>query len=135
LRHILNKEVAITDLTLDQPQFRLSRYEGEEEDQFKQLLEKLSKPKEEQAKESKKSSGTPLFLDVDVVYLNQAVFIKGDSVGGEEIKVLLERGVLYVDSLNLEEKIVRVRKTVLTKPYVTLINFPKKPLPIDTTAL
>ena len=135
LLNILNKDIAITDLTLDRPQFRLSRYEGEAEDQFNQLLAKLSKPNTQSSKGAKKSSGTPLFLDVDVVYLNQAVFIKGDSVGGEEIKVFLEQGILYVDSLNLEEKLVRVRKTVLTKPYVTLINFPKKPLPIDTTGI
>ena len=134
LRNILNKNISVTDLTLDRPQFRLSRYEGEADDQFNQLLAKLSnKPSTEDKSTNVKSAGTPLFLDVKTVYLNQAVFIKGDSVGGEEIKVLLERGVLYVDSLNLAEKIVRVRKTVLTKPYVTLINFPKKPLPIDST--
>ena len=126
---IINKEVQITDISLDAPQFRMTRYPGEKDDQFKQLLNKLSGPPKETIKKGPKKESTPFFLDVDAVYLKNAVFIKDDSVGGEEIKVLLKQGDLFVDSLNLGEKIVSVKKAILSTPYVTLINFPKIPLP------
>ncbi len=125
---IINKDVQITDLTLEDPQFRISRYPGEKHDQFKQLLNKLSSPNNQKKTEKKKES-TPFFLDVDAVYLRNAVFIKDDSVGGEEIKVLLKQGDIFVDSLDLAGKKISVQKAILTAPYVTLINFPKSPLP------
>ncbi len=125
---IINKDVQITEITLEDPQFRMSRYLGEKDDQFKQLLNKLSGPQKQGKTEEKKES-TPFFLDVDAVYLRNAVFIKDDSVGGEEIKVLLKQGDIFVDSLNLGEKRVNIRKAILSAPYVTLINFPKSPLP------
>ncbi len=126
---IINKDLQITSINLENPQFRLTRYPGEKDDQFKQLLNKFSRPAKEEKQEESHKESTPFFLDVDAVYLKNAVFIKDDSVGGEEIKVLLKQGDLFVDSLNLEEKIVSVKKAILSTPYVTLINFPKIPLP------
>ncbi len=131
LWNILSREIAITDITLIEPQFRLTRYSGDQDDQFKQLLNKLSTPKNRE-NEREKKPGSPWFLDVDAVYLQNAVFVKEDSVGGEEIKVLLESGEIYVDSLDLNEKLVKIRSGILSKPYVTLINFAKKPLPVDS---
>ena len=64
---IIGKDLQITDITLEAPQFRLTRYRGEKDDQFKQLLSKLtSGPKKRQKKGAKKES-TPFFLDVDAV--------------------------------------------------------------------
>ena len=134
LRQIVNKNLAITDLTLENPQFRLSRYPGEQEDQFKQLLSRLSKAPSKDQKEEKKA-GTPFFLDIDAVYLRNASFLKQDSVGGEDITVLLERGDIHVDALDLSEKVIKIHKAVLSTPYVTLINYPKSPLPEDSTAI
>ena len=132
ISNLLSREVAITDIILIDPQFRLTRYEGEQDDQFKQLLEKLSNSNPKTTSDEKRKAGKPWFLDIEAVYLDNAVFIKEDSVGGEEIKVVLPRGEIFVDSLDLTEKLVKVNKAILTAPYVTLINFEKKPI-IDTT--
>ena len=83
-----------------------------------------------------KAAGKPFFLDVDALYLRDVAFIKDDSVGGEELRITLARGDIFIDSLNLAEQVVIAKRIRLSEPYVTLINFPKNPLPplpADTT--
>lgn len=121
---LLQKELKIDDLTLTGAKFYMRRYPNERKDDFMQLLDKLggNNKKEE-------TEGKPFFLDVDALYLRDVEFIKDDSVGGEELRIALARGDIFVDSLNLAERIVVAKRIRLSQPYVTLINFPKNPLP------
>jgi len=133
---LLKKELKIDDLTLAGAKFYMRRYPNERKDDFMQLLDKLGGNNKKEEDEVKKSGGKPFFLDVDALYLRDVEFIKDDSVGGEELRIFLARGDIFVDSLNLTERIIIAKRIRLSQPYVTLINFPKNPLPalpIDTT--
>ena len=134
LFRILQKELKVDDLTLSGAKFFMRRYPNERKDEFMQLLDKLAGDKKKE--KSSKAPGKPFFLDVDALYLREVEFIKDDSVGGEELRIALSEGDIYVDSLNLGEKLVVAKKIRLSNPYVTLINFDKNPLaplPPDTT--
>ncbi len=132
---LLQKELKIDDLTLSGAKFYMRRYPNERKDDFMQLLDKLGGDNKTANNPSKKSTGKPFFLDVDALYLRDIEFIKDDSVGGEELRINLARGDIYIDSLNLAERIVVAKRIRLSEPYVTLINFPKNPLPIDSTTV
>ncbi len=135
LFRLLQKELKVDDLTLSGAKFFMRRYPNERKDEFMKLLDKLAGDKEK--KEKKKATGKPFFLDVDALYLREVEFIKDDSVGGEELRVALSEGDIFIDTLNLAEKLVVAEKIRLSSPYVTLINFAKNPLaplPIDTTS-
>lgn len=129
LLKLLKKELKVDDLTLSGAKFYMRRYPNERKDDFMQLLDKLggNNKKKDQAK--KTTNSKPFFLDVDALYLRDVAFIKDDSVGGEELRIHLARGDIYIDSLNLAERIVVAKRIRLSEPYVTLINFPKNPLP------
>ena len=131
LSNIIQRDIEVTDITLVRPQFRLTRYKGEQKDQLQQLLDKLSSTPSE--KPSNDKEGTPWLLEVDAVYLEQAIFIKEDSVGGEVINVFLNHGDIQVEQLDLQEKIVKLESIALSQPIVSLINFEKNALPKDTT--
>jgi len=131
LYKLVKKELKVDDLTLSGAKFYMRRYPNEPKDDFVQLLDKLGGNSRAKTADGKKA-GKPFFLDVDALYLRDIEFIKDDSVGGEELRIALKEGDIYVDSLNLAEKLVIANKVRLTKPYVTLINFPKNPLPLPT---
>ncbi len=133
---LLQKELKVDDLTLTGAKFYMRRYPNERKDDFMQLLDKLGGNNNKKNKEEK-ATGKPFFLDVDALYLRDVAFIKDDSVGGEELRINLARGDIFIDSLNLAERIVIAKRIRLSAPYVTLINFPKNPLPLlpaDTIA-
>ncbi len=132
---LLRKELKIDDLTLSGATFYMRRYPNERKDDFMQLLDKLGENSNKKREDNTiKKAGKPFFLDVDALYLRDVAFIQDDSVGGEELRIHLARGDIFIDSLNLAERIVVANKIRLSQPYVTLINFPKHPLPVDTTA-
>lgn len=133
---LLQKELKVDDLTLEGAKFFMTRYPNERKDDFMQLLDELSNPDKKDKANTKKSTGKPFFLDIDALYLRDISFIKDDSVGGEELRIHLARGDIFIDSLNLAERIAVAGRIRLSDPYVTLINFPENPLPplpIDTT--
>ncbi|MEM1123536.1 MAG: hypothetical protein AAGJ18_24065, partial [Bacteroidota bacterium] len=129
---LIQKELQVEDLTLSGARLYMRRYPNEPKDDFVQLLDKLGGNSSKKTKRTKPSK--PFFLDVDALHLRDVEFIKDDSVGGEELRIALMKGDIFLDSLNLAEKLVVAKKVQLTRPYVTLINFPKNPLPKDTTA-
>jgi len=136
LFRLLQKELKVDDLTLSGAKFFMRRYPGERKDEFMQLLDKLAGEKSKK-EDPKKAKGKPFFLEVDALYLREVEFIKDDSVGGEELRIALAEGDIYVDTLNLAEKLVVANKIRLSSPYVTLINFAKNPLaplPVDTSS-
>ena len=135
---LLNRELSIDDLTLSGAKFYMRRYLNEPKDDFSQLLDKLAGNNTSSRKDSTNKPSKPFLLNVGALYLKEVAFIKDDSVGGEELRIYLSEGAILVDSLNLREKLLFVKKIDLSKPYVTLFNFPKNPLDsavIDSKAL
>ena len=133
---LLQKELKVDDLTLEGAKFFMTRYPNERKDDFMQLLDRLAGNTPKEQEQSAKSPSKPFFLDVDALYLRDIAFIKDDSVGGEELRIYLARGDIFIDSLNLAERIAVASRIRLSDPFVTLINFPKNPLPplpIDST--
>jgi len=100
LFRLLQKELKVDDLTLSGAKFFMRRYPGERKDEFMQLLDKLAGEKSKK-EDPKKAKGKPFFLEVDALYLREVEFIKDDSVGGEELRIALAEGDIYVDTLNL----------------------------------
>lgn len=131
---LIRQELKINDLTLSDAKLYMRRYPNEEKNDFDILLDKLvNKDKNEKNKD--KSTGKPFFLDVDALFLNNIEFIKEDSVGGENLNIALAKGAIYLDSLDLSKKLVLTKSVVLSRPYVTLINYPKNPLPSELDSI
>ena len=129
LYQIFQRQLEIEDIALSNARLYMRRYSGEQKDDFAQLMDKLSGVGDKPKKGKKES---PFFLNIKALYLETVEFIKEDSVGGEELRVALSKGEILIDELNLVEKIICAPRVDFSEPYVTLINFPKSPLPPDT---
>ena len=130
LLQLVQQELKVEDLTLSNAKLYMRRYPNEDKDDFARLIDKLGGNRDK-GNNTNKGNTRPFILDVNALHLENIEFIKEDSVGGENLHIALTSGDIYLDSIDLVEKLVHARSVELASPIVTLINYPKDPLPVD----
>ncbi len=131
LFNLLQNSLEVSDLTLQNAQLKLKRREGEPQSNLNQLLAKLFPPKV--SKEKKESR--PFFIGADVLYLENVTFENDDEVKGERVNVLIKKGEIRVDEIDLVKNIVSIHSVNFEDSYVQVDLKERKPLPKDTSLI
>lgn len=130
LFNLLQSNLEVSDLTLQNAKLKLKREEGESKSNLNQLLAKLFPPKVDK---KKKGASRPFLIGADVLYLENVTFENDDEVKGERVNVLIKKGEIRIDKIDLVENIVSINSVNFEDSYVQVDLKDRKPLPKDTS--
>ncbi|THH41127.1 translocation/assembly module TamB domain-containing protein [Neolewinella litorea] len=120
LLSLLNNAVVIEEVSISDTRFKIRRDLGDPETNLETALERLFPPRDEPAK--------PINLDLDRVDLRNISFIQDDSVRGQRFDVSLESGVIFLDELDLANKLVSIETAEIVHPVIRQTSIPPTPL-------
>ncbi|WP_116127458.1 translocation/assembly module TamB domain-containing protein [Lewinella sp. IMCC34183] len=120
LLSLLNNSLEIEEVTIADARFKIRRDLGDPESNLETALTRLFPPRE--------TPGRPLNLDLDRVDLEHITFVQNDSVRGQRMDFYLESGVIFLDELDLPNKLVSIGSAEIVNPVVNQTTFPPTPL-------
>ncbi len=71
----------------------------------------------------------PLLVNVDGIYLDQVRFLQDDQVRGQLIDVMVQRGEIQLESIDMSEQRIAFNSIKLESPEIIVIEKPKFPAP------
>ncbi|MCO6488505.1 MAG: translocation/assembly module TamB domain-containing protein [Phaeodactylibacter sp.] len=129
---IFLRGLVVEEIALDSAIVNIRTPEGSSQSNIQILLSRLFPADTAALKKEKR----PFKLEVQKLSLADVHFLQEDKVKGKRLSVILQRGELVIEELNLPENYVHAQSVDLENPYVRIDDYPEKPLPgTDTTAL
>ena len=120
LLSLLNNSVEIEELHISDTRFKIRRDLGDPETNLETALQKLFPPRE--------TPGQPLNLALDRLDLNNITFVQDDSVRGQRFDIFLASGVVFIDELDLPNKLISINSAEIVNPVVRQTSIPPTPL-------
>ncbi|NJB85728.1 hypothetical protein GGR26_001473 [Lewinella marina] len=120
LLSLLNNAVEIEELAISNTRFKIRRDLGDPETNLETALERLFPPRDEPAK--------PLNLALERLDLENISFVQDDSVRGQRFDVSLQSGVIFLDELDLPNKLISIETAEIMHPVVRQTSIPPTPL-------
>ncbi len=112
----------IDEVSLEDVYFRMQRKEGQEHYNLQFILDAFkTEAKVDQADKQ-------INFNISDIYLSRVHFIKLTEVGGQKIDAFVEDGVVHVNKLDLDRKIIDIRSIDLRRPYFYLSEYTSKPM-------
>jgi hypothetical protein len=115
----------IEELAISDARFKIRRDLGDAESNLETALNKLFPPRDEPA--------APVNLALDRLDLERIEFVQNDSVRGQRFDVALASAVVWIDELNLPEKLVHIDRAEIRGPRVRQTSINPTPLATDST--
>ncbi len=123
---LLDRDLDIDEIQLKDTRLFIRRDTGQYDNNLKQVLNNIIKPKK---KKTKKSSSKPFFLDIDDIYFSNLHFIEDDKVDGEVLDVFLPTGHFKVDDIDLEKNKFELGLVEVDAPVILFEDHQDYPLP------
>lgn len=100
---LLSNKLEIEEAAINKADFNLRFPFSDQPNNLQFLVDYFAKHQKKQP-ETEVTTKKPFFLNLKVLHLNDVRFLKSDSLLGQDLEIIVQKGDIFIDSLNFAQK-------------------------------